>query len=445
MRARSTAWFYSFIGLISLGLVLSACSLAEDITPPPGYQNNTPVPALEQGSPSPEATATFTPAASSSSPIPATTSAAAASASPSTGITLKGKVTNASSGSLPTTPLTANLYLYDTGTTGIDKTLIAQVAPTGEYRFDDVPASLKVTYYVMVDYSGVTYVSDGITYDGTFTSKDLPITIYDSTDDLTQLSSSQVHMQFSFPAAGQVQARMLYVISNLGKKTVMVQTDGTHIPFIEIPSGATDVQYELAQGGSPLARAKNGFALLPGADKQYGLIATFNLPYTGNRVAMTQPFSLPISSETVLVPVGVRVNSKQLSDVGVQSVDGTDYHLYQGGGLASGGTLSFTVLGKPGASTFSLNQQTTILLILLGVGLILIGAGIFLLRRNQGRKPQPAQASEVSSGIADMSEDRDAVIDAIIALDDQYKGSCITKEVYNKRRDELKKKLKELI
>ncbi len=42
-------------------------------------------------------------------------------------------------------------------------------------------------------------------------------------------------------------------------------------------------------------------------------------------------------------------------------------------------------------------------------------------------------------------DDRDTIIDAIIALDDQYKGGCIAKEAYIKRREELKKRLKGLI
>jgi hypothetical protein len=356
-------------------------------------------------------------------------------------ITIKGSVTNATAGAPVSGPMTAHLYLYNSATSKIDNSLATEVDQAGRYQFDNVPADAKVTYFVMVSFAGVTYASDPVSYDGKFTSRDVPITVYDATEDLDQLSISQVHMQFDFSTSGQAQARFLYILSNLGKKSVLVQSDGRHIPFIDFPAGANGTQFELAQGGAALAQADNGFALLPGADKQYGIIATFSLPFE-KTLTLSQPFNLPVSSATVLVPVGIRVKSDQLTDTGVQSMEGKDYHLYQGGSLASGSTLELTISGKPGsANPFSTNPQTTILVTLLVAGVLLMGLGFFLLRRGRSKEA----LAEVSSGAAqsDPLEDRDSIMDAIIALDDQYKGGCISRDVYHKRRDELKQKLKE--
>jgi hypothetical protein len=359
-------------------------------------------------------------------------------------ISLTGKVTNATSGGPVTTSPTAHLYLFDSTTSTIDQSLTSPVGATGEYRFDQVPADSNVTYFVMVDFAGVTYASDPVSYDGSFTSKDVPLTVYDATNDLTQLSISQVHLQFDIPAGTQVQARSLYILSNLGNKAVVVESDGRHVPFIGTPAGAADVQYELAQGGTALARATNGFALLPGADKQYGIIATYSMPYT-NSLAISQPFTLPVSSETVLVPAGVRVKSDQLVDTGIQNFNGTDYHLYQGGSLATGSSLALTISGKPGASSpISSNQQMVLLIVLLVGGLLLIGLGIFLLRRSRGREVA-AESGTPAASAESLQANRESIMDAIIALDDQYKGACISREVYLKRREELKRHLKELL
>jgi hypothetical protein len=201
----------------------------------------------------------------------------------------------------------------------------------------------------------------------------------------------------------------------------------------------------LAQGGAALAKATDGFALLPGADKQYGIISTFSQPYN-NSFSLTQPFSLPVSSETILVPVGVTVKSDQLNDAGVQNFQGANYHIYQGGILASGSTLSLVFSGKPGGSApLGLNQQMVLLLSLLAAGLLLIGTGIFLLRRNRSKALQMVSGTETSLPSASVEEDRETIMDAIIALDDQYKGACISKDAYIRRREELKKKLKGLI
>ena len=442
----------TLIGFLAFSITLAGCSLAEDITPPPGFQS----PTLDAISSTPEPSLPTTPTVTSDRTIPSSTiepnfaDSTLAASSTEVGINASapflkfdGKVTNASGSPIPDS-LIAHLYLYKTGSSAIDQTLTTRVQPTGQYQFDHVPADSKTTYFVVVEFDGVTYTSDPVIYDGTFTTHDMPVSVYDSTSDLLALSFSQIHMQFDFTTDGQVQARMLYIVSNLGLKSVVVQSDGTSIPFIKIPDGAADVKYDLAQGGAPLASATNGFALLPGADKQYGIIATFSLPYTRN-LKIVQPFSVPVSSETVIVPVGVRVSSDQLEDTGTQTFQGTNFHLYQGGNLASGSTLTLTISGKPGDATASFpSRQTSILIGIGAAGILLIGVGIYLFLRDRARIKQPEAilSSEIAADTP--GDDRDTIIDAIIALDEQYKGGCISKEAYQKRRDELKNRLREL-
>jgi hypothetical protein len=455
MKFRLTA----LIILLIFSFFLAACSLAEDITPPPGYQSPTSPPTLGLDTQTPEAAPTITPTATldivAGTATPGGTPAGTQSVTPflqvsptSTApvMTIGGKVTNASSTPL-TGNLTANLYLYNTGSGTVDQTLTSVVQPTGQYQFTNVPADVKTTYFVMVEYSGVTYTSNPATYDGTVITYDLPIILYDVTDDLNTLSLNQVHMQFDFSVQGKVQARMLYIVINPGPKSVIVSSDGTSIPFIQIPVGASEVQYEVAQGSATLVNATNGFAMLPGADKQYGIFATFSFPYTNN-LKLTQSFSLPVTSETVIVPEGVRVRSNQLKDAGTQAFQGITYHLYQGGSLASGGTLALTISGKPGDSTgFSLNRQTAILIGIGVIGILLIGLGIFLYLRDRARlrREDEEEISEEIIGTDALGDDRDTITDAIIALDEQYKAGEISKEAYEKRREELKGRLKELV
>jgi hypothetical protein len=452
MKLRLTA----LIVLLTLSLVLAACSLAEDITPPPGYQSPTSPPTLNPATRTPEPTSDLKPTASLETNVtPETTPAGTESVTPIAEvsptpavpvITFSGTVTNAS-GTPLTGNLTATLYLYNSGSSNVDQTLTTVIQPTGLYQFVDVPADVKTTYFVTVEYGGVTYTSIPAAYDGTVTTQDMPITIYDVTDDLNTLSLNQVHMQFDFSVEGKVQARMLYIVINPGPKSVVVSSDGTSIPFIQIPVGASEVQYEIAQGSAPLVTATNGFALLPGAEKQYGIFATFSLPYTRS-LKLTQSFSLPVASETIIVPEGVHVRSNQLKDAGTQAFQGTTYHLYQGSSLASGSTLSLTLSGKPGDSTgFSLNRQTGILIGVSAMGILLIGLGVFLYLRDRARFRQEDEEEESEEEIeADaLGDDREIIMDAIIALDEQYKAGGISKEAYEKRRDELKGRLKELV
>jgi hypothetical protein len=363
-------------------------------------------------------------------------------------VVIDGTVTIASGTALPDGTI-ATLLVYNTTSGQVTQTLKTTILPDGKYEFTNIPADTTTVYLVTVDYSGVTYNSVPVQFDGTLFLFDMPITVYDTTSDLNALTITQTHLQFDFSTAGQVQVMALYVISNPGANTVIVPSDGTSVPFIQIPEGAASVQYQLAQSSSPLMSATNGFALLPGADKQYGIIAIFTLPYT-NRLVFTQSFNLPVSSATIIVPEGVRVRSDQLTDAGTQASTGTTvttFHLYQASSLASGSTLTLTISGMPGDKAgFVLDQRTWLMIGVGALGLILIGLGIFLfLRDRKLRKLEEEFEGDDEEGDEDaLGDDRESIMDAIIALDDQFKAGDISKEAYEKRRGELKDRLKDL-
>jgi hypothetical protein len=434
-----------FILLLSIGL--SACSFAEDITPPPGYRSPTPAASLEPATQTPLPTRTLQPATATPEPaivgtVVATPTVDGSMTPLAPVVTINGHVTNPSGTPLKDN-LIATLYLYNTTTTNVDQSLTTQVNSDGSYQFTGVSTGTSITYFVTVDYGDVTYTSDPANYDATKTAYELPVTVYDAIDNWNVLTITQVHVSYDFSVSGKVQAQVLYVISNPGTQTVVVTSDGTSVPFIQIPAGATDVQYRLAQGSASLISAKNGFAMLPGANKQYGLLALYNLPYTKS-LKVTQPFNLPVAALTVIVPEGVRVRSEQLQDGGVQAYQGTNYHLYQGNALASGSTLALTLSGMPGAPTgFTLNRQTWVMIGIAVIGLLLIGLGVFLYFHDRARylkEDELAGGDETEKDA--LGNNSDSITDAIIALDDQYKAGEISKEAYEERRDELKDRLK---
>ncbi len=446
--------------IVLLSLALAACSLAEDITPPPGYVSPTSIPTLAPATqtPVPPVAATPTPTSEPVAATAETTPAATDAATPSAEVSptpqaevvvIDGTVTLASGAAIPD-GTNATLLVYNTTLGQVTQTLTALVLPDGKYEFLNVPADTATVYLVTVDYGGVTYNSVPVHFDGTLFLFDMPITVYETTDDLSVLTITQAHLQFDFSTAGQVQVMVLYVIINPGGSAVIVPSDGTSVPFIQIPESAASVNYQLAQSSSPLLSAANGFALLPGANLQYGIITTFTLPYT-NRLVFTQPFSLPVSSATIIVPEGVKVRSDQLTDGGTQTSTGTPvttYHLYQASSLASGSTLTMTLSGMPGDKPgFVLDQRTWLMIGVGALGLVLIGLGVFLfLRDRKLRKMEEEFEGEDEEGDEEdaLGDDRESIMDAIIALDDQYKAGDISKEAYEKRRDELKDRLKNL-
>jgi hypothetical protein len=457
---------FRFIVLAFLiSLALASCSLAEDITPPAGSSAptsiSTTIPITQ--TPEPPATTTPKPPTQQSSETADITASSTASStdsaiptvelSPTSQpvlVTIDGTVSVSSGTPLPS-GVNATLLVYNVTAGQVMQTLEAPIQSDGKYVFTNVPADTSTLYLVTMEYNGVTYDSVPVQFDGTLLQINMPVTVYDTTEDLNVLSITQAHLQFDFSTAGQIQVMALYIISNPGSNSVIVTSDGTTIPFIQIPELANpdSVKYQLAQSSSPLMMATNGFAFLPGSDKQYGIITTFTVPYT-NRLILSQPFSLPVSSATIIVPEGVKVRSDQLTDAGTQASTGTTavtYHLYQSGSLATGSTLSLTISGMPGDKPgFVLDNRTWLMIGIAALGLALIGLGIFLfLRDRRFRKMEEEFEIEEENGDKDaLGTNRESIMDAIIALDDQYKAGDISKEAYENRRDELKRRLKNL-
>ncbi|MEW6406791.1 MAG: hypothetical protein AB1649_33845, partial [Chloroflexota bacterium] len=127
-----------------------------------------------------------------------------------------------------------------------------------------------------------------------------------------------------------------------------------------------------------------------------------------------------------------------LTDGGIQPIQGTNFHVYDGGSLNPGDSLAFTLSGKPQAAsgTADVTQNQTLIFGVGALGLALIGAGVWMYMRDRKRVDEDEDED-------DEFDDTDSVLDAIIALDDLHRAGKLSDEAYHKRRDELKARLKE--
>jgi hypothetical protein len=256
-------------------------------------------------------------------------------------------------------------------------------------------------------------------------------------------------------------------MSNTSDKAVVIPTDGSSISFIPLPEGATNMNFQVASGSANFVGTAEGFAIVPlPAEQKYGLVAVFDLP-SARKLNVTLPFTLAIGKVTIFAPVGVKVRGDAFTDMGLQDFSGTSYTLFEAADVAAGTTLEATLTGKPDGSaesTGGISQATKQWLIIgLGTGgMALIGVGLFLFIRERRKaleeedetdddddddddadedEEKPSKRKD-SRKKASAEDERDAILDAIIALDDQHKAGKISKSVYDKRRSELKDKLK---
>ena len=110
--------------------------------------------------------------------------------------------------------------------------------------------------------------------------------------------------------------------------------------------------------------------------------------------------------------------------------------MFTASGMAAGSTLEMNLSGRISSAATIQPGSSTGLLIGGGVlGLVLIGAGIWLWRQ----KKQGEVEGELESVTGE--ETSESIMDAIIALDDRYQAGELSEEAYQARRAELKEKL----
>ena len=456
--------------VVFLSLLLASCSLAEDITPPPGYQPAAALPTQIPGTPTQEptalpVTAQATPLATNSTEQPGTQSAtqqatAALTQSSTTpaGITgtpgavsgtVSGKLTNGSGSTIPAgQKVTLEEYDQDqSGSYQITNQLESTVNADGSYNYPGVEILPNRAFLIITGWQGIEYQSDPVIVKDTSTSiYSIPLIIYDKTEDLKSLTFSQVHLSFVLSAQNNLDISEIFIVSNPGKQAVIVSSTGTTIPFITIPVVATNVQYQLSQNSAPLMNATNGFAMEPGADKQYVFVASYSMSYK-DPLKFDQPFSLPVNSVTVFLPQGLSLSGNNLTSAGTQAVQGQTFSMFQTNNLASGSSLSFTLSGKPATGTSTGTDKTWLWIGIAVVGILLIGVGTFLYLRDRKRstKSEAPEVVAVETEDDPLGDDSDTIIDAMIALDDKFKSGEIPREAYEKRRLELKERLKAIL
>jgi mono/diheme cytochrome c family protein len=361
-----------------------------------------------------------------------------------------GTIENKTGEALPE-DMKVTLRGYDHGadpSTGPQEVLSQEgvVNPDGSYTFENIEMPLNRIFLAEVAVNGITMQSQfAIAKEGA-TSVAIPaLTLYGMSDDTSLLAVDDARLFIDY-ADTNLQYYGVYSFRNPSDKTILVDTKGnSEIPFIKMPEGTSTMGYETLQDSAPIGNTDKGIAIPP-SENQYGLLAFTSLPKQ-KKYDISQQFILPAHNLSIFLPEGVTVQGTNLTDEGVQNIQGTNFQMYSAQNIAAGQTVKFSVSGEPkqttstpetsqpASSTTSSSRQTLLVGAgLLGLALIVAGGWMYLRDRKQGEETVEEEEHEFET-----SED---VLDAIVALDDLHRAGKISDEAYQKRRAELKDILK---
>ena len=390
-----------------------------------------------------------TPETAEASPEP--TQETDAAAVPGTPAASRGRIVvelvNGSGGEVPGgTPVT--LYGVDNMQEIFSTTLTT--GHSGVYLFTGVEMLPGRSFFAGVEYAGGTYGSDIVVAEEGVSELKLQVIIYDTSTDISQLILDRAHIILDFSQEEVVQVIEMFIISNPTDYAIVSPEAGGAVVSFQLPADAVGLWFQYGELGERYIEIPGGFAdtvtIQPGMG-QYQVVFAYRLLYDG-KLDFSQPMTMDTNAVVVMLPdVGVKVKGEGFADDGVRDMQGTLYSVYSAGGLKAGTPLEFSLSGKvkTGSEVVTTTSSSGTIAIGLGVfGLALVGAGVWLYARNRKQEKaelvmEQAEAERIAAGPE--REDPNTVIDAIIALDDQYKAGKIPEEAYMTRRDELKARL----
>jgi mono/diheme cytochrome c family protein len=358
---------------------------------------------------------------------------------------VSGSVENKTSADLPSN-LKVTLRGYDHGSdpsAGPQEvlTLEGMLTATGTYRFDRVELPTSRIFIAELAFDGMNLQSGfGIVKEGDTSVSLPPITLHNKTEDTSRLVIDEARIFFEY-GMDNVQVFNVYSFRNPSDEIIVVSlNENSEISFMKPPEGSSGFGYEPMQNSESFVQTENGFAIPP-SESSYDMVAFASLP-RAKELEFSQEFVLPITTVTVFLPEGVTAKNTQMTDLGVQAIQNSNFQLYELANVGAGDKVAFTVSGSPkeaataAAPEASSNKNLLIGAGALGFALVLAGAWMYLRDRNRGDVEDVAEDEEAEF------ESAEDVMDAIIALDDLHRARKISDEAYQTRRAELKEILK---
>ncbi len=379
-----------------LSLLIVACSLAGDVTPPPALATA----QMARPLPTAPASAEVTPPDSLPDLI-----------DPSARASVTGTVRTGTAAAVVPAGLQINLFGIDGQQEAIRQTVAADAQ--GGFLFEGLEAVPGRLFFTTVEYQGVLFRSELAHAPADLSPLELPLMIYETSPDPGELAVERLHVLIDFPAKDLIRVLELWVLANPSDRVITSPLD------IRLPSGAVNLTFEQGALGQRFELTDQGFLdrepIPPGSGIDQ-LAFGFDLPRS---TLFEQPVQQPVLAVTVLVPAdGPRVSG--LQDQGVQDLGGLSMRNYVGGALRVGEALRFRVIGSVG-------RPPAIAGTIVGGG-ALLGAGLLAARwwtaRNSPQSAGPQGAEQL--------------LQAMAGLDDEFERGEIVESSYHKRRAELK-------
>jgi len=360
--------------------------------------------------------------------------------------TITGKVSNGTAAS--TVPTSLNITLLINNNDVTVQRMETQSSADGSFQFTDVPMITGYDYVTAASYRDRIFNSIFQVGNAAKTSLDLPITIYELTEDPSVLSISRSEAQLN-ALAGALEVRQVIHFKNSSDRLYTTSKDLGNGRFgsvlISLPPGAQVVS--LNNEPRYIVSVKDFTVLdtnpvLPG--DSHVVVVAYIIPFDGSAAIIEQPMNYPFEGQAklLLVQNTLKIKSQQLATAGSQPIAEIVYQSYSGtlklkageviqyevsGTVSSSNTISSTSSAKPAGSNSAILLVLTALIV---IGIIAAIAALVLQQRQQ-RPPRPEQLIE-------------ALTQQIALLDQKHAAGQLPHDLWHQQRRPLQARLEEL-
>jgi len=361
--------------------------------------------------------------------------------------TITGKISNGTAGGSTPSDLNVTLFVFDAQFNNQRFETVAD--GEGNFRFDDVAFGPDFAYAVTTSYRERTFASEIIR--GASASFDLPVTIYELTEDTAFLTITGMVYEIT-AVGGGLQVTQVMIVKNSSDRLFTsnneVQDNQFASVVITLPPGAIVLgfpdnpqRYTVSEDQKTIIDTA---PVIPGQDHIIRVI--YLVPYETSAI-IEQPINYALEGPVRLLvrPETVRATSELLPAVGPQTVGDATYSGYGATLTLNQGDLIRFELNGSGAATLSevrspvvSSNNLVIVAILALIAVISIVAGLYIFYVRRGNiNQQPS--------LLDKDRLVDSLVRQIAELDEAHDRGDINHDFYHHQRQQLKAQLSELM
>jgi mono/diheme cytochrome c family protein len=359
-----------------------------------------------------------------------------------------GRITNGTAGGTVPTDLQVNLLVTQDGQ------LIDQgqtlVNADGSYAFEGIAINPAADYLTAVIYRERIFSSPPQTGDPATGVIDLPLTIYELTEDPAVISLSRMVTQVR-ALGNTLQIQQAIFFSNSSDRAFTSSTalgNGRFASIVlSLPPGAQVISYD---DPNRYVFSEENYTVVdsspvyPGQD--HLVVVVYIVPYDGRGSIIEQPLTYALNGPVRLLisPQELSVISAQLPSIGPQTLAPGAEEIFAGYGatldLPAGGSLRYEINGAAapgptlGDTPVAVPASNLLPVLLIGIGMCALGAAGLLIWRSRLAGSQPNQQALI-----------DALVRQIAELDDDHKAGRLNHDLWHRQRGQLKARLAELL